>query len=148
MKNDRLLTAAVYRVIESDDQAMARVYATACLAAWAAVGPFLSLLGLKFLVEQRVCLVATRRRLICYRLSRPRRRPAGILFNVPLAEVRMNVDRGRDSDTIWYGSEAGGPDWRLIVPAIRREDLYKLLSLSHDNGAVIAPARQQQWWWR
>jgi hypothetical protein len=147
MKNDRLLTAAVYRVIEPDDQALARVYAMACPAAWAAIAPLMSLVSLGFLVEQRVCLVVTRRRLICYRLSRPRKRPAEILFNVPLAEVRINVVRAKDSDTIWYGSKAGGPQWRLITPAIRRDDLYKLLALSHDSGAVIAPARQQQWWW-
>jgi hypothetical protein len=149
MKNDRLLTAAVYRVIEPDDQAVARVYATACPAAWAAVAPLLSLLaplpGLS--VERQVCLVATRRRLICYRLSRPRKRPAKILFNVPLAEVRINVVRAKDSDTIWYGGKAGGPEWRLVAPAVRRDDLYKVLALSHDGGAVIAPARQQQWWW-
>ena len=60
----------------------------------------------------------------------------------------MNVVRAKDSDTIWYGSEAAGPDWRLVVQGIRRDDLYKLLSLSHDGGAVIAPAREQQWWSR
>ena len=147
----RRANAAVFQIIDSDDEIVA--------GTWALMGPpvlldllyaasatrYVPLLGqlvppvelLTPVVGHRAYVAVTRRRMICMRLSWPKNKPGQVVLDVPISVVRISGGRrGFALDSVRY-TGPGASDLGVSTRWEWRSDFEEVLAALRAGGASV-----------